>query len=157
MRCCHTDRCVEGCLFEAPFYAAPSARPFSKGLLAWHVIPCFRFSSCAFTRIQVRQRSYGFASVDDTEQRLAQLAYWSLRRRVPLRALYPAPSPRASRLACHTVTFFYMLPLKKIPPELMLQRDLTNNSLSTVRSSPFRRFFWRYRAIPGGCFPERGR
>lgn len=39
----------------------------------------------------------------------------------------------------------------------MLQRDLTNNSLSTVHSSPFRRFFWRYRAIRGGCFPERGR
>ena len=59
--------------------------PVSKGLLVWHVIPCFRFSSCAFTRIRVRQRSYGFASDDDMEQRFAQLAYWSLRRRVPLR------------------------------------------------------------------------
>ena len=30
--------------------------PVSKGLLVSHVIPCFRFSSCAFTRIRARQR-----------------------------------------------------------------------------------------------------
>ena len=59
--------------------------PLLQGLLVWHVIPCFRFSSCTFTRIRVRQRAHGFASVDDTEWRFAQLAYWSLRRRVPLR------------------------------------------------------------------------
>ena len=41
--------------------------PVSKGLLVWHVIPCFRFSSCAFTRIRARQRYLDFASVDDTE------------------------------------------------------------------------------------------
>ena len=54
--------------------------PVSKGLLVWHVIPCFRFSSCAFTRIRARQRAHGFASDDDTEWRFAQLSYWSLRR-----------------------------------------------------------------------------
>ena len=66
----HTVRCAEGCLFEAH----PSCA-FSKGLLVWHVIPCFHFSSCAFIRIRVRQKSYGFASDDDTEWRFAQLAY----------------------------------------------------------------------------------
>ena len=59
--------------------------PVSKGLLVWHVIPCFRFSACSLRRIRARQRSHGFASVDDMEQRFARLAYWSLRRRVPLR------------------------------------------------------------------------
>ena len=69
--------------------------PVSKGLLVWHVIPCFRFSSYAFTRIRVRQRAYGFASDDDTEQRFAQLSYWSLRRRgASSRHIYPAPSAR---------------------------------------------------------------
>ena len=101
----HTDRCVEGCLFEAH----PSCA-FSKGLLNWHVIPCFRFSSCAFTRIRVKQRSYGFASDDDTEQRFAQLAYWSLRRRVPLRGtsilrLWRAPSPRGYSYHMQYCTF----------------------------------------------------
>ena len=49
--------------------------PVSKGLLVWHVIPCFRFSSCAFTRIRARQRSLDFARNDDTEWRFALLAY----------------------------------------------------------------------------------
>ena len=37
---CHTDRCVEGCLFEA-LYPPPSARPFSKGLLVSYAILYF--------------------------------------------------------------------------------------------------------------------
>ena len=86
------------------------ARPFSKGLLVWHVIPRFRFSSCAFTRIRVRQRAHGFASVDDTEWRFAQLAYWSLRRRVSLRGtsilrLRRAPSPRGCSVGVSYRTF----------------------------------------------------
>ena len=81
---CHTGRCVEGCLFEA-LYPAPSARLFSKGLLASYAILYFHISACSLRRIRARQRSYDFASVDDMEQRFAQLAYWSLRRRVPLR------------------------------------------------------------------------
>ena len=93
----HTDRCVEGVplrgtsilrLRRAPFGfigRRPSGQarrlfgwsqtreslcrtPVSKGLLVWHVIPCFRFSSYAFTRIRVRQRAYGFASDDDTDR-----------------------------------------------------------------------------------------
>ena len=101
---CHTDRCVEGVplrgtsilrLRRAPFGfigRRPSGQarrlfgwsqtreslcrtPVSKGLLVWHVIPCFRFSSCAFTRIRARQRSLGFARNDDTEWRFAQLSY----------------------------------------------------------------------------------
>ena len=35
----------------------------------------------------------------------------------------------------------FLFEREQIPPELVLQRDLTNNALSTVRSSPFRRFF----------------
>ena len=77
---CHADHCIAGCLFEAHLSCA-----FSKGLLIWHVIPCFRFSAYTFTRIRVRQRAHGFASDDDTEQRLAQLSCQPLRRRVPLR------------------------------------------------------------------------
>ena len=68
-------------------------------VLSGHAMPCFRFSSCAFTRIRVRQRSLDFASDDDTELHFALLSYWSLRRRVPLRGtsilrLRRAPSPR---------------------------------------------------------------
>ena len=104
----HTGLCVEGVplrgpsilrLWRAPFGfigRRPSGQarrlfgwsqtreslcrtPVSKGLLVWHVIPCFRFSSCAFTRIRVRQKSYGFASDDDTD-RCASLCYSILRR-----------------------------------------------------------------------------
>ena len=114
LQSCHTDRCVEGVplrgtsilrLRRAPFGfigRRPSGQarrlfgwsqtreslcrtPVSKGLLVSYAILYFHFSSCAFTRIRVRQRAHGFASDDDTEQRFAQLAYWSLRRRVPLR------------------------------------------------------------------------
>ena len=71
---CHTGRCAEGCLFEAHLSCA-----FSKGLLVWHVIPCFRFSSYAFTRIRVNQRAHGFASDDDTD-RCASSCHSILRR-----------------------------------------------------------------------------
>ena len=81
----------------------------------------------------------------------------TIRTDVPLRiALSCAVSKGLSVGVSYRNVLLYA-PIKKIPPELVLQRDLTNNSLSTVHSSPFRRFFWRYRAIPGGCFPERGR
>ena len=169
----HTDRCVEGVplrgtsilrLRRAPFGfigRRPSGQarrlfgwsqtreslcrtPVSKGLLVWHVMPCFRFSACSLRRIQVRQRAHGFASVDDTD-RCASLC--------PLAC---AVSKGLSVGVSYRNVLLYA-PIKKIPPELVLQRDLTNNSLSTLHSSPFRRFFWRYRAIPGGCFPERGR
>ena len=71
--------------------------------------------------------------------------------------LYPAPSPRASQLACHTVTFFYTLPLKKSRRSWCFSGILQTTLFLLFSSSPFRRFFWRYRAIPGECFPERGR
>ena len=71
--------------------------------------------------------------------------------------LYPAPSQKGCSVSVSYRNVLLYAPIKKIPPELVLQRDLTNNSLSTIHSSPFRRFFWRYRASPDGCFPERGR
>ena len=104
---CHTDRCrrvpLRGTsilrLRRAPFGfigRRPSGQarrlfgwsqtreslcrtPVSKGLLVWHVIPCFRFSSYAFTRIRVNQRAHGFASVDDMD-RYASSCHSILRR-----------------------------------------------------------------------------
>lgn len=54
--------------------------------------------------------------------------------------LYPAPSSRGYSVGVSYCNILLDAPIKKIPPELVLQRDLTNNSLSTVQSSPFRRF-----------------
>ena len=144
----HTDRCIEGCLFEA-LYPAPSARPFSKGLLVSYAIPYFHFSACSLRRIRARQISLDFASDDDTD-RCASSCHSILR-------LWRDSSSRGCSVDVSYRNILLYAPIKKIPPELMLQRDLFNSSLSTVHSSPFRRFFWRYRAIPGGCFPERGR
>ena len=131
--------------------------PVSKGLLVSYAIPYFHFSVCSLHRIRARQRSLDFASVDDTEWRFAQLAYWSLRGRGASSCPLSCAVSKGCSVSVSYRNVLLYAPIKKIPPELVLQRDLTNNSLSTVRSSPFHRFFWRYRAIPGGCFPERGR
>ena len=117
-------------------HPAPSARPFSKGLLVWHVIPRFHFSACSLRRIRVRQRAHGFASDDDTEQRFAQLAYWSLRRRVPLRGtsilrLWRAPSPRGYSYHMQYCTFISQ-PARYVAYER--GKDPTASLSMTIRS-----------------------
>ena len=144
---------LDGAKLGSPSAGLPSPRGYSYCMS----YRAFCFSSCAFTRIRVKQRAHGFASVDDTEWRFAQLAYWSLRRRVPLRATLSCAVSKGLSVGVSYRNVLLYAPIKNIPPELVLQRDITNNFLSTVHSSPFHRFFWRYRAIPGGCFPERGR
>ena len=71
----HTGRYVEGAPLRGTSILRLRRAPSPRGLLVWHVIPCFRFSACSLRRIRARQRSLGFASVDDTEQRFAQLSY----------------------------------------------------------------------------------
>ena len=89
--------------------------PVSKGLLISYAIPYFHFSVCSLPRIRARQRSLDFASVDDMEQRFAQLAYWSLRRRgclfeAHLSCAFGAPLLQgATRMACNTVLSFLFL------------------------------------------------
>ena len=84
LHCCHTDRCVEGCLFEAHLSCAFGA-PLLQGAARIACNAGRLFSAYAFTRIRVRQRAHGFALNDDTKSRFAELSYWSLRRRLPLR------------------------------------------------------------------------
>ena len=49
-------------------HPAPSARPFSKGLLKSYAIPCFCFSACSLRRIRVQQRSLGCARDDEARK-----------------------------------------------------------------------------------------
>ena len=135
-------------------HPAPSARPFSKGLLVWHLIPCFRFSSYAFTRIRVRQRAHGFASDDDTEQRFAQLACCSLRRGVPLRGtsilrLRRAPSPRGCSYHMQYRTFISQ-PARYIAYER--SKDLSASLPMTIRSSALHS--WHTDRCVEGCLFE---
>ena len=109
----------------------------SKGLLVLHVIPCFRFSSCAFTRIRARQRSIDFARNDDTEWHFAQLSYRPLRRRVPLRGtsilrLWRAPSPRGYSYHMQ-YRAFVSLPAHYVAYER--GKDLSTSLPLTIRSS----------------------
>ena len=127
----HTDRCVEGCLFEAHLSCA-----FGAALLQG---PTQIISNTVFSFL------YQFITAHTSVRKIPRLRLWR------------DSSSRGCSVDVSYRNVLLYTPIKKIPPELVLQRDLTNNSLSTVHSSPFRRFFWRYRAIPDGCFPERGR
>ena len=87
----------------------------------------------------MRQRAHGFASVDDTEWRFAQLAYWSLRRRVPLRGtsilrLRRAPSPRGYSYHMQYCTFISQ-PARYLAYER--GKDLSTSLPLTIWSSAF--------------------
>ena len=128
LHCCHTDRCVEGCLFEAHLSCA-----FSKGLLVSYAIPYFHFSARSLPRIRARQRFLDFASVDDTEWRFAQLAYWSPHRRAASsRHIYPAPSPRGYSYHIQYRTFISQ-PARYVAYER--GKDLSTSLPMTIRSS----------------------
>ena len=132
----HTDRCLEECLFEA-LYPAPSARPFSKGLLSWRVIPYFHFSPCSLRRIRARQSSLDFASIDDTEWRFAQLACCSLRRRVPLRGTSILRRRRAPSLRAYSYHMQYRTFISQPARYVAYERGkaLSTSLPLTIRSS----------------------
>ena len=63
---CYTERCVEGCLFEAHPSCAFGA-PLLQGATRIICNIVLSFSACSLHRIRVRQRSLGFTRNDDTE------------------------------------------------------------------------------------------